>query len=1663
MPEGVDVAIDSTQQEVKGMLREAKPEQQGLLLPEEVYTSKVDEIQELGEKLHSEEAKKYMGTAKGQINQLLISIAVAGSKYLDDISKGQNAGPESKDAKTLERTICDLRVRLDSYKPNIDTMVQIEACANKTETLLVIQNLDQQSKANPEYFGSADYMTKISEGLVRLTDSKSKIVSTTGLPQEFSVSMLKNIDEQITMFTTRKTNALKYAMITIKYNQYFDFQLDDNHQIQNLKPTEAFYRLPEDGQKNILETIATVCELSVNQEVVTASYPLQLKQAQQLFQEGKFEEAKVKYQEFEKYLDTPEFKSNKALASRGDQYREVIRTQLKLVDTFTGEHKPFFDAQKALAAGDFMGAKKVLLEYIKKTYEPPQPQFIQGAKELLHRIAMSQLEEAEEQFKSIPAPMEASMGSGGTMGAGSDTAENSDREYRNYVAVKKALEYIRQTLTRGESYDFSEAAKGVKPPLDFAALEAQNNELNIIGDQLLLEEGRPGLLKLAQKYRKLGKQELAERYYRAYFRERLTKPDILTRDQFLERCKQDGKMLTAAVYRAREIREKISTDTKFREEFKKQNPGLDIDSFSEKDAVNMIIQQMADEGYSRAMGRSAMNVFNDDPASFGEDQENFKDFADLMGVHKTGTWREGMLEFSDQEWSDFASRVVVEVVIVAACAAVSGGVGGAVVGTALRRQTAKIALKVGEETAAEMMAAGMVADSGLVTAARLSGFAAESGVFAASSHFAHASQQGKFEIFGEDFMMEWLSSAATLGGLGGVGRVMGEVTRAAELGAISTQGLSRLAKARLALAKGGGRTFGKAGELAYMGAEAGAKSGGEHGLTLDDLALVIGLDLGHRAIGKDHVVERIKLEETTFPEGIKKPEQIITARILDDGRIVINGKVVEGLDASRMVNIHESMRRRIEELAPQNALNTHFFSRFSGSKDVPPQFLADPSKPADDPVNVESIRNLHGWVDINGNTHYNMEFINGYKVETIGEGGEKIMRGLMPDGYTLKTNADGQPIIRTTDGNEISYKEYQKSVKGTPYEGLLANKLFEIKVHEYTHMNLEFGYTKEVIDTDGVLVRVVDKQKAQPLLDLFAVPDAQGNVPAGKIALKDVKGNPMPVTFENVQEFLSYVADGSISASKGQVAAVEKIIQTQLAGFHFDHTVQYGTKLIAENDGRALMRTSPAAMKIVLRKGEGILERQIRESLDDTGIMVWQLSPEEIQKVQSGDTSELQARLTAFRTRAKVILGYEPRATLEADKRSVTIRLRDRRAEAVDSGPAAVPPRPDKGGTPDQISDRQILQIFSDPSRRKEFNSQKVDEIIDRVIQTLAQNPETKPWDISQSYVQLDRPMSASEVAETRARIVRLYEKYNHGETIDPESGNIYFPATETGSLPLGSRTRKTYISPPFDRLPEFMDRLFPILQKMGVKYDPPKIHQEDLRFENGKLVAQKQNTVCFYFRSDAEMAKFTEAVAEAERTSGIGLLQFPGAVSYGQIMDGKINFGVDSSTHSYDVGMDKFYRVLSDGYREGKKRGMKQDDLRVYLRSIAQDFWGRESGINIDQFFDLGTTPQEIQDHFSRLTQNDIDYPLEQREKLGKTFLQGIKSTNPASLEAARNKVRTSQGDVRFPFDPNASPDAILARISAYELLAAEEGYKVTESILDQNNKVVILRLSKK
>ncbi len=279
------------------------------------------------------------------------------------------------------------------------------------------------------------------------------------------------------------------------------------------------------------------------------------------------------------------------------------------------------------------------------------------------------------------------------------------------------------------------------------------------------------------------------------------------------------------------------------------------------------------------------------------------------------------------------------------------------------------------------------------------------------------------------------------------------------------------------------------------------------------------------------------------------------------------------LFAAAITGTHEFMGPGVHEapktpdVSKETKVGDNFFSTFD--RGVP-----ENARKAGIPEGAE------GWVDKEGKVHFNIDRLNTGKTTVAGTDGKPVERSIMAEGYKVSINTDGEFTVEGPDGKQMSLHEYEKAMKGTPYERTLLNTMVEIKNHEATHQVLEFGFTKVEVDSEGKPQRVPDTAKTKAFTDLFAKPGPGGNVPEGKIALVDNQGQPMEPTWQNIQEYLCQVGDGSVTVPKAQAEAMQGVIQEEIPGFTFERARNVATKLIAANPVEAFYRDEMAAKHV---------------------------------------------------------------------------------------------------------------------------------------------------------------------------------------------------------------------------------------------------------------------------------------------------------------------------------------------------------------------------------------------------------------------------------------------------------------------------------------------------
>lgn len=840
-----DKSIDTAQSELKEAAKELKAtnEMEGL---EDIFKDGglVDNFQSLDQKLklsNSPAALQHFEKGKEEVSGLLVRMAARG-KYLVDnpapsgfkyvkkpdgsivaepVYSKEPKPEEKKDKKKPVETVdiqalgSSLRSKLQEYEKSLKPIAEIlekrkEAFPN------IMKAYDQESQYNAGTIGPKDYAQALNIALTGTNGDdgicalRKLIQINPDLPKEFINEMEHNFSEKtLTYLTEKKVQILQEDLAFGKeYSQYVKYEKpSQSGEKPELVFTEEGEKLPPEKKKEILMAFAGV-RFAVEEDIESNTCPTITENfwnGKVLFEQGNLNDAKKLLIKFrDENLSNPEFKKNKRLKSQENSYRSRTEEMLKKIEDTTIGNTDLFEAEKLAKSGDIYGAKKLLKKYLagadtRKKSSPGQPDLSNSAQELLKKIALVQLNQVKEKFAQIKEPPKDIAFQGQVAG----TVHNA--QYDKYIAVKDAIDTIEKAISEGKYTDFAEAYKALASGLSF------EHEFNVLSDELILDEGKQGLLKLAQKYRAKGNYALAEQYYSQYFGDVLKKTSEkkLTMEELRKRYEERPKFTIA-------IAEKLKdTKTQYDAYAKKWNeewPGRSYEQEAPWDETKVrktIIGDTLSAIYGQEVLREQNSMFNVDPSSIGgvQEQQAWNEFMSMKGMHGQGkSWEP--LAMSDAQLEAMISQLPVDIALIA----ISGGVGAAA-----GRMASGTIIRAGAGLAEQE-----VLNFGVTTGARrfgayATGLLAENSVFTVSHSVLRAVRSGELSIGTlQDFSTEWTNSLEILGLLGLTGRA----ARVLKLGGISSFAL----------------------EMATLGTKHGE-------LKLEDLAMVLGLKIAH--MGKD--------------------------------------------------------------------------------------------------------------------------------------------------------------------------------------------------------------------------------------------------------------------------------------------------------------------------------------------------------------------------------------------------------------------------------------------------------------------------------------------------------------------------------------------------------------------------------------------------------------------------------------------------------------------------------------------------------------------------------------------------------------------------------------------------------------------------------------------
>jgi hypothetical protein len=798
----------------------------------------VDEFQKLDEHMNLEgsvEAQKYLASGKRDVAQILGRIKDRSDYLVNTPADKIGTGPgqqKYESGENIEQLASGLRTAINAYKAKLAVISSIVGKRKEAFNLLTTAYSIEASAevANAAPFIPPVFIKAIDDALYGPDGSggcmavNKLLRNNTDLPKEFVQEMLLNIDEkQTTRLLEVKIRGQQRELIDTQKlgpDLLSKFVVVNEQQKPGDLPyawTEAGRQLTPEQQETIILALTGVRETNYDQ-VEAATCPKATERywaAKALFESGQFQAAKKTIEAFIKEdISAIAVSSDPKLKDKADVYKKNAEDLLAQIDKVDGASKDFFTAQELAQSGDIIGAKKLLKKYLAEHKEKKEGEtdFTGSATELLKRIALVQFKDAREKFfeynKRPPEKIQRNVSATASRG-GVSTESVDNPDYAKWMRYAEALVSIEREINSGKYLDFTDAYNAVSAEVP-GGFDAKD-EMNMLADQLILDRGREGLLELARKYRERGKffgdpkfLALAEQYFQEYFSKKLA--ETATKYVSIEDLRK--KYYSNPSFHAG-ITDRVSEAKKQYDEKAAKDPEWAKKNAWNESNVRILIENQA---FAKMQGEETVKMQNDlfkiDPKNSGDmyEQAVWSEFADMKGLEP--------FSLSDEQVGRLVKDLPVDIAMIAAAGALAAATGGAASGLALN------VLLTSAERQAMKMGARFVGRELLAAAV---GFGVETAMFTASHSVLNSLRTGELSIASFDqFMVEWGENVKVMGVLGMAGRA----SAALKLGRVSSLGV----------------------ELSTMGTMHGK-------LTVDDLAMVLGLKGGHALPG---VVGKVK-------------------------------------------------------------------------------------------------------------------------------------------------------------------------------------------------------------------------------------------------------------------------------------------------------------------------------------------------------------------------------------------------------------------------------------------------------------------------------------------------------------------------------------------------------------------------------------------------------------------------------------------------------------------------------------------------------------------------------------------------------------------------------------------------------------------------------------
>ena len=848
MPEELVAAQSELQQELKKGQEVLGKQQEGAesyVKYQFAFGQKVDEFRQLSSDPslsinNLPAAKAHYDKGADQVQSLLRTAAADGSALMLSSEKGETTKEaRAQAAEKLSQLADNLLTFMSPYKEQLTTISGVEKVRLATEDIFNYARDPYKNEMVKLLTLPPGFYEKVQEGVADCGQGLDLLKMNDALPEPYKSERQTYFTEKFGHFKEVFVHkALQDKMADKKYAQYFDISLNTRSGKLVVKQTEEFNKLkPEEQQKIVSELAQAKIETEQNVEVavapqVMANYYLGI----ELFEKGDLEGAKARLTQFvEKDAVSPEMAKDKRYGEKVPEFKDKGKKLLEEIDKQFKDNADFFEGQKLAQGGNMPEAKnrlkKFLSEHGGKPTEKQAINYPEAAKELLKRIAQTQLEELKQKFESIPKPDQYDMSTAQGMNRGVKPKESL--AYKDWIKNQEQLKKLEELFNGSEVLDLAEFISKNFPNLE---------DHMVLHDAIAEDGGREGLLALARKYREQGNMALAAQYFKRYFAEQLGK--VGEQKVTIESLKDKYRGSTN-VYG--EITGKIKeTEEEYRQRFGGQ---METDDKGVSKPLWQIQYEKAGGGdkfkeyyenkvFERILPEEIMAAQQADTSSIPAGEiDAWNEFATMQGIKPRTIGGVEIVAVDDETLRTIVKQVAIQTAIMA----VSAGV-------------ANIAA-AGVRAGVSALAASRGLSQGATTLlAETTAFAAEAAVFTGTSVSIGAAMEGKFNLgeIGTRFSNEVWSGAAILGAFKLLGVVRGAFSAGSNIAEIASRGAEMgYTKAAVAAAKvvvaGGGYVTETVG-FAMM----------ENKLDLNTAALVLGLKLAPEIPGVRRATERIE-------------------------------------------------------------------------------------------------------------------------------------------------------------------------------------------------------------------------------------------------------------------------------------------------------------------------------------------------------------------------------------------------------------------------------------------------------------------------------------------------------------------------------------------------------------------------------------------------------------------------------------------------------------------------------------------------------------------------------------------------------------------------------------------------------------------------------------